>query len=439
MTIKRFTFFIALTTACVTWAADPSVTINSVTQADDRLVTVTYTLSDGPAIVTLDVETNATGDVWASIGGGALLAVSGDVCKRVENGTHAMTWSPTGAASDFIVTAANTRLAVKAWPLDDTPDILVVDLNASTNSPLRYYPFIEALPGGLLANSAYRTSHLVMRRIHAKDVVWSMGGSVSVTLDHDYYIGVFEFTQMQAYTLATNRLANFCLEGMMRPQDALSYNRIRESGSNTREGTTYSYPNAPHPASWLGLLRARTGLAFDLPPEADWEFACRAGTATTTWNDGSSLSSDPPGRFAGNNNSGGTTSPTDYENWAASAGMDDGKTGIKVGATALCGSYAPNAWGLYDMHGNMYEWCLDWYGTSIAANGAVNVSDSDPNKLADGTTDGSTRVRRGGGFTTASSSGCYSGARSSLAPHLNYVNLGFRAWLPVAAQYLPAE
>ena len=189
------------------------------------------------------------------------------------------------------------------------------------------------------------------------------------------------------------------------------------TAANTREGTTYSYPNAPHPASWLGLLRARTGLAFDLPPEADWEFACRAGTATTTWNDGSALSSDPPGRFAGNNNSGGTTSPTDYENWAATEGMDDGKTGIKVGATALCGRYAPNAWGLYDMHGNVSEWCLDWYGgypdSAIDPVGALT---------------GDKRIRRGGGFLEQTSA-CRSARRIVKEPDFVYYSVGFRVSL----------
>lgn len=238
--------------------------------------------------------------MWASVGGEPLHTVDGDVCKRIETGTHTMTWSPAGAAADFIVTAANTR-----------------------------------------------------------------------------------------------------------------------------EGTTYSYPNAPHPASWLGLLRARTGLAFDLPPEADWEFACRAGTATTTWNDGSALSSDPPGRFAGNNNSGGTTSPTDYENWAATEGMDDGKTGIKVGATALCGRYAPNAWGLYDMHGNLFEFCLDIYQEDvylfcgrINANGTADLN---------GNTMGENcmRVRRGGCFHNGPAE-CRFTSRLGSSQKDAYVTLGGR-------------
>ena len=75
--------------------------------------------------------------------------------------------------------------------------VTVLELGV-TDVPVRYYVSTNALPGGLLANPVYRTSSIVMRRIDAKDVTWTMGrdtDAFSVTLTDDYYIGVFELTQ----------------------------------------------------------------------------------------------------------------------------------------------------------------------------------------------------------------------------------------------------
>ena len=104
--------------------------------------------------------------------------------------------------------------------------------------------------------------------------------------------------------------------------------------------------------SFIGTLREKTGLEFDLPTEAQWEYACRAGT-TTALNSGKDLSREDVcsnmaevGRYLGNQNRDGNTA--------------DGKGGYPKYHTTV-GCYRPNAWGLYDMHGNVWEWCLDWF------------------------------------------------------------------------------
>ncbi len=84
------------------------------------------------------------------------------------------------------------------------------------------------------------------------------------------------------------------------------------------------------------------GYWFRLPTEAEWEYACRAGKISA-YAFGSSLSSTKA-NFNGNHPYGGALK------------------GPNVDATTPVGSYPPNAWGLYDMHGNVWEWCLDWYG-----------------------------------------------------------------------------
>jgi len=91
-----------------------------------------------------------------------------------------------------------------------------------------------------------------------------------------------------------------------------------------------------------GMNLAPSGYKFSLPTEAQWEYACRAGT-TTAYHFGETLNGDKA-NCSGNYPYGTTTKGTFLEK------------------TSVVGSYPKNAWGLSDMHGNVYEWCEDWYG-----------------------------------------------------------------------------
>ena len=177
----------------------------------------------------------------------------------------------------------------------------------------------------------------------------------------------------------------------------------------------------PAPDSFLGLLRLKTGLDFDLPSEAQWEFAANAGNGSGYWNDGSAILNEDLdenlnllGRYKNNpaTNSSesppATTSPTD-------------------GGTAIVGSYAPNAWGLYDMHGNVWEWCLDWYADDITGiGGKVNIDPETPaNTLSGNPASGASRVRRGGSWNFAAGD-CRSANRNYANPAARYNALGFR-------------
>ena len=407
MNSKTMSAILAAALPAVSFAATPEVTGVTMTQAtSSRLVTIEYTI-DAPAVVTLDVETNANTSAaaddpgWTSIGGEAVCNAQGDVWKQVAAGIRTITWRPDLSWPDHKIANGGARAVVTAWALDNTPDYMVVDIAAGAQpNTQKYYPAVEFLPGGLLTNDAYRKSMIVMRKIMAKDVTWTMGSTSfetvgreaareathQVTLTNNYYIGVFEVTQGQWLLIKDTKPAAYTLEDReVHPVEQVSYNTIRNSAD-----TTYNWPHEPHESSFLGLLHTRTGIWFDLPSEAQWEFAARAGHGDTLWGDGSSI-------LGGNQ---------DYNPNLNLLGRYIGNSG---GTTAAVGSYNPNSWGLYDMHGNVLEWCLDWYEENIATatdasgklyGGRVNIDPSNSQAFLSGAAvpSGATRVMRGGRY-----------------------------------------
>ena len=178
MNIKKLTTAaLAATTSAALTAAVPE--ISSVTMAQDvaRLVTITYTLADAPAVVTVDVQTNNANGVWTSIGGEAVWNAQGDVWKKVETGSHTITWRPDLSWPDHKIADGGARAVVTAWALDNTPDYMAVDITATGGADTQtYYPAADFVPGGV-TNADYKTSVLLMRKIMAKDVTWTMGST----------------------------------------------------------------------------------------------------------------------------------------------------------------------------------------------------------------------------------------------------------------------
>ena len=444
MNTKKLTLAaVAAATGATLFAAVPEVADVTMAQASDRLVTITYTLSAAPAVVTVDIQTNAAGGAWASIGGEAIWNAMGDVWKRVETGSHTITWHPDHSWPDHRIAEGGARAVVTAWALENTPDYMVVDLEA--RNTVRYYPSADFLPGSEMGqkgavtnNPVYKTSKLVMRKIMARGVEWTMGSADGetqriakteephpVTLTNNYYIAIFETTQRQWKNIATNSTISACftVQGDMRPMEKVSYNEIRlkansNAAATSSEITNYSWPRDPNPLSFLGLLRAKTGLDFDLPSEAQWEFAARAGHGSGYWNDGSAVKNTDTdanlaklGRYT--KNGGGTASTTTL---APSAG------------TAIVGTYAPSDWGLYDMHGNVWEYCLDWMSDDITGlNGAVNIDPETPaNVLPGASAKDGTRSLKGGAWNLVASNS-RPGRRSRAEPtKRDNASYGFR-------------
>ncbi len=258
----------------------------------------------------------------------------------------------------------------------------VIDLSGGANAS--YYPLeiLDGEPAGGWTDE-HKTTKLVLRRIEPG--TFMMCNQVQVTLTRPFFIGVFEVTQKQyELVMGENPSSN---QGDKLPVESVSWNDIR---GNCNWPTETSVSNN----SFMGLLRARTGLAFDLPTEAQWEYACRAGTTSDFNRPDQSLSDLGRYRENGDDERGGS------EYWFT---------------TTTVGSYLPNAWGLYDMHGNVQEWCLD-YPSSFS-----DIGRADP--IGDET--GSWREVRGGHYDSAAVS-CGAAHRTSDNPSSRSDSNGFR-------------
>ena len=323
----------------------------------------------------------------------------------VKAGTHRMTWNAAKDQPNF----HSSSFSVKMTAISGAAPYIVIDLSGganATNYPVR---FSAVCPN--LDDDTCRTTELWLRLIlpgtctmgmRASDYPGAQANGIhDVTLTKPFYMAVFECTQKQWELVMGTTPSRY--KGDTRPVECVSYDNIRGSivGANW---PAHAQVDAD---SFLGQIRARTALNLDLPTEAQWEYACRAGT-TTALNNGKNLEntdSDPAmaevGRYAYNQN--------------------DGKGGYTSYHTKV-GSYRPNDWELYDMHGNVMEWCLDWYGMYY-----VTGAQTDPV----GAASSSYRVYRGGCYSdpamrcrSAECSIYISSSQSHSSHRFNYV--GFR-------------
>ena len=342
-------------------------------------VDITYTVSGDIAATAKEQEliTSLKVTVTDRTSGTSYTATSLSGDTGLGNGMHSLVWDMD--AQGLTLKSTNVVFSVSC---ETTPaTYCVIDLSAGANAasyPVAY--LAEPPPGGFNVD-AYKTTKLVLKRIEAGSFI--MGSTQTdeshrVTLTKPFFLGLFEVTQKQYQLVTGSNPSSF--SGDKRPVEKVSYNAIRGSSN----GAKWPASNAVDADSFLGKLRARTGLNFDLPTEAQWEYACRAGTKTT---------------YSYGN------SPSENYMWYISNSSSQ---------THEVGTKSPNPWGLYDMHGNVWEWCLDWYGTLSYG--------TDPK----GSSSGSYRVIRGG-YWDFLASDCTSSNRSYYVnPSRESGSYGFR-------------
>lgn len=192
-----------------------------------------------------------------------------------------------------------------------------------------------------------------------------------VTLTKGFFMGIHPVTQDQWRLVMDDYRPRFEFNGEQLPAEMVSWDDCQ---------------------AFLKKMRGKGTNPYRLPTEAEWEYACRAGTTT-------------PFHFGG-------TISTDQANYNGNESYGRGEKGVYREKTTPVGSYPPNAWGLRDMHGNVRQWCQDWYG-------AYPLKDLvDPQGAQPSDTNVVGRVQRGGSWAdypsrcrSASRYGDYQGSK----------------------------
>ena len=348
MNIKRS---IASITACV------MVGIASIAYADTPTITDVTAQQRYPWNGKVDISYTITGDIAAKPKQQALSTslkvtaidmvahttntatqLSGDL--SLDEGTHAIVWDMNADGLTF--KSSNVVFMVAC----ETTNALycVIDLSEGANATSYPVTYMAEPPNGGFNVDEYKTTKLVLRRLEAGTFIMGEdqnNESHRVTLTKPFFCGLFEVTQKQ-YNLVDGVTFS---SGDTLPVNGMSYRSIKRS--------------------FIVKFRARTGLDFDLPTEAQWEYACRAGTTT---------------KFSYGNSANG--------NYMWYSGNSDG-TLHSVGLKSA------NPWGLYDMHGNVREWCLDFSGYNIFVYG------TDPMGTYWDSDSGEYRDMRGGNYATS--------------------------------------
>ena len=399
---KPILFLAVVGTGLAAFAAYPKISNVRLAQDSGRVVTVTYDLADADAVVTADVLTNGV-----SIGEVNFTNLTGDVNCRVAAGTdRVLRWKPWESWPDQRLDAGTLKVRLRAWNVADPPDYHVTDL---ATGAIRYYVSTNAFPGGFW-DPQYRTTKLVMKKISAAMKPFIMGAPSyeigwadrqkqhKALLTNDFYIGVFEFTQGQWMTLCKSKSARYLTNGTstdafnfdntenaaLKPVNHVSNYMLRGDSANAL-GLPASH--AVDDWSLFGKLRALAGqsltdgFAFDLPSEMEWEFACRAESTLALPNNLKLTDA--------------TTCPN-----VSLIGFYAGNGGTSATGPRPVGEFLPNGYGLYDMIGNVAEFCRDWFLWDVS--GVAEVDYQGPTQS--GAHDKSRIPARGGQYTSAASS-----------------------------------
>jgi formylglycine-generating enzyme required for sulfatase activity len=226
--------------------------------------------------------------------------------------------------------------------------------------------FVWIPPGEFMMGSSNKEKGRGDDEIHRK-----------ITLSRGFYLGVYTVTQEQWQTVMGSNPSHFKGEKNL-PVEQVSWDDCQ---------------------AFCKRLGDKEKKVYRLPTEAEWEYACRAGT-TTAYHFGGTLSAD-------------------QANYNGNFTYGDGKQGLFREKTTPVGSFPANPWGLHDMHGNVWQWCNDWHG------GYSRTETTDPQ----GPKAGKNRVQRGGSWGSHPIF-CRSANRNFADPANRTEFCGFRVCVP---------
>lgn len=279
------------------------------------------------------------------------------------NGSYRVTWDSAAEKGDEYHFLANpvglqAELVYCTNGKANSPyaiEYLIIDLSAgaaATSYPVETRRIATQEAANAMFNTdEYKTTKLVLRKVRAGSFMmgsptdeygreqvagrdaslWHYETRHPVTLTESFYLGIFEVTQAQYYRVTGTNPSTLNINNDACPVNAVFYWQLR--GNNLGFTLPLDFGKVDG-YSFMGLLASKTGLTFDLPTEAQWEYACRAGTETATY-----------GGDFGQSSAGSVLGAIAQYN------------GIEP---RLGGGKAPNPWGFYDMLGNHWEICRDW-------------------------------------------------------------------------------
>jgi len=407
--MKMYLFAFAFLSAAFTHAADIGRVIVRQQWPWATTINVDFELSgvspSAPADISLRCFNGASEIPAATVE----KSLSGARYALTEGGTRTLTLDPavlfpsdTKTVPDFRVTVAASGASEKSLEVlykivnlespYDVEDVTRAQLlNGEMGSVETDYAALGAKYGATFSTSLddviiwtgvtndvkYKSTHMVLRKIPAKGKTFKFlkglfGTPVGETgnrylpgydtsFTNDFYLGVFEVTQTQFKKMRNPANGSFnetaAAYAAYRPADNLYWlNDLRGTGDASK-----LWPEGSHSDvtanGFFKYLQDKSGLVFDLPTEAMWEFACRAGTDTDLYT-GQAYSAEAAALIM---RAKGVNAPNSTAIAAADCDLSSGPN--------IVGSYLPNAYGLYDMLGNVSEQCLDRHDGTIPTGG----------------------------------------------------------------------
>jgi formylglycine-generating enzyme len=307
-------------------------------------------------------------------GGNANLSVAGD------SGTPCTIQYATNLLS------GNSWLALSNYTLFTNQGV-VVDSNSAALGP-RFYRVLISVPTNMMW---VRAGTYVMGSPTNEPDRDTDETQHTVTLTNGFYVSRYLVTQGAYLAIMNTNPSYFASNQLAWPVETVSW---FDASNYCAQLTQQAQSAGQIFSNW----------SYRLPTEAEWEYACRAGTIT-------------PFYYGTNLLSGMANFDGEYP-YMGGVGTTNNPNGIFLNQTTTVGSYQPNSLGLYDMAGNLREWCLDWYG-AYPTNSVSNPQ---------GTNNGTERVFRGGAFNSQGDE-CRSARRDSYYPTSRFNTIGFRVVL----------